>query len=75
MKEVTSTLKAFELLVTVDYYWALTGLPKTKRDYYRSVFKSGSKPITLDKMEELLALAGFSVKQEKVWNVPEGTKQ
>lgn len=74
MKDVTSTRKAFELLLSEDYYWARTGLTKDMRRYYRSILKTGNKPITLDKMQELLQLAGFEIKTEIVWSVPQGDK-
>ncbi len=75
MKDVTGTRKAFEILLSEDYYWALTGLPKEKQWYYRSAFRSGKKPVTIDKMQELLELAGFTVKTDIVWNIPQGTKK
>lgn len=74
MKDVTSTRKAFELLLSEDYYWARTGLSGGQRRYYRSVLKTGNKPVTLDKMHELLELAGFTIKTEIVWSVPQGDK-
>lgn len=73
MKDVTGTRKAFELLLSNDYYWSLTGETKKKQWYYRSVLRSGSKPMTLDKMQELLELAGFSIQQETIWNIPQGS--
>ncbi|OIN56780.1 hypothetical protein [Arsenicibacter rosenii] len=73
MRSVESTRAAFELLLETPYYWSLTGEPTEKRWYYRSALKTGKKPITLDKMQELLQKAGFTIKTDIVWNIPQGT--
>ena len=70
MAKEVSTNDAFEHLVNSPYYWSLTGLSKEVARYYRSVLKTGNKPISTDKKEELLEKAGFTVKQEKTWNLP-----
>lgn len=53
-----------------DYYWSLTGLDKSVRRNYRHLINSG-RGVTIDKKEEMLKKAQFSVEHEKTWNLPE----
>ncbi|OIN59810.1 hypothetical protein [Arsenicibacter rosenii] len=69
-KELTTNL-AFARLIESPYYWSLTGLDKGLRRYYRCQLRSGKKKISIEKKEELLEKAGFSVRQEKTWDWPE----
>lgn len=66
-----NTNRAIETLLNNPYYWSLTGLPTNQRRQFANMLKNG-KGISLDKKEQLLEKAGFTVKQEKIWNLPKG---
>lgn len=68
-KDELGTHLAFETLVNSAYYWSLTGLPFVSRRQFANSLRTG-KGVSLDKKEALLEQAGFSVKQEKLWNLP-----
>jgi uncharacterized lipoprotein YehR (DUF1307 family) len=62
-----TTREAFEKLISErNWHTKIEGLkPETGRTLKNS-FKTGK--ITIDKMEDLLTKAGFTVIQEKLWN-------
>ncbi|GAB3550557.1 hypothetical protein [Spirosoma fluminis] len=70
-KDEKGTHDAFEILVNSPYYWSLTGESNNLRRQFSSMLKNG-KGISLDKKEDMLAKAGFTVKQEKIWKLPSG---
>ncbi|RYC69811.1 MULTISPECIES: hypothetical protein [Spirosoma] len=59
----------FDILVNSPYYWSLTGRNNGLRRQYVHTLGRG-EGISLDKKEQLLAEAGFTVAQEKLWNLP-----
>lgn len=69
-KNLPTTDEAFRLILDSDYYWSLTGLDKSVRRNYRHLINSG-RGVTIDKKEEMLKKAQFSVEHEKTWNLPE----
>ena len=65
----TTTEAGFKLLLESDYYWSKTEESSAMRRSYRKRLNDGSL-LSVKKMEELLEKAGFTVKQEKLWNLP-----
>lgn len=63
--EVTGTRQAFMALISQPGFSGKYRVDKT----IVSLWKSGKRVPTLDKMEEVLMLSGAVVVQEKVWEV------
>lgn len=63
--QVTGTKEAFMSLISQKGFAARSGINKSTV----SQWSKGERVPSLDKMEEVLLLAGASVVQEKVWEV------
>lgn len=62
---VTGTKEAFMALISRPGFAKASGIDKTMV----SLWKSGKRVPSLDKMEEVLKADGAIVKQEKIWEV------
>lgn len=66
-----NTREAFKHLCNDQERCERIGMKEGTRRSYLSYLKNNG-PISLDKMEELLKLAGYHVKQEKIWGKDAG---
>ena len=64
-----TTDEAFADLVNRDDLWGATGLPLYTKRYYRYTLLNG-KGVTIDKKEELLKKAGYTIQQQTTWHLP-----
>ncbi|RIV20531.1 hypothetical protein DYU11_21025 [Fibrisoma montanum] len=64
-----TTDEAFAMLMTSDYYWSFTGLSHQHKRVMRVRWRKDQ--VSAEKKEELLEKAGFCIKQEKLWQLPE----
>lgn len=60
-----TTREAFEQLINQRAWYTDLEITEVTASALKSNFKKGK--VTLDKMEEVLEKAGFTVKQEKLW--------
>ena len=60
-----TTREAFEQLIHKRAWYTDLDITEVTASALKSNFKKGK--VTLDKMEEILNKAGFTVKQEKLW--------
>lgn len=60
-----TTREAFEHLTSQRSWYVELNITKETAWALKDNYKKGK--VTLDKMEEILTIAGFTVKQEKLW--------
>jgi len=65
------TREAFKQMIYTPAVWKLLNIPQQRVLYFRHRIKH-NLPLNTDKMEELLLRFGYTVKQEKLWNIPGG---
>lgn len=64
-----TTANVFELILNRPDLWRKTGRPMQQRLNYLDKFKNDIN-VTTDAKEKIIAEAGYTVKQEKLWNEP-----
>jgi hypothetical protein len=64
-----TTAQAFERLLNRPDQWRRTGRPMQQRLNFLDKLKNGIN-VTTDTKEKILAEAGYTVKQQTLWNEP-----
>lgn len=68
--KITGTREAFDFMISKRGIYKKLGVtPPTVSSWKRSLNGKDSRGVSLDKMEEMLIKGGFSVYEDKVWNI------